>query len=463
MKAQKIPALARFARSLGMTETGWRFARSLGMTTFAVAAIAVPAGAQKTVASTKPVITKFTVSGIPVILKRVTGNDVIAVRLYLKGGSAALQPGKEGIENFIGVVAERGTAKYSGDEIAARATSTGTRLGFEIANDYTAFLAQGVRQNWGTTWDLFTQVALHPTFPADEVEQGRGRILNAIKQRVDDPDDHLSMLADSVMYVGHAYAMDPAGSVSSVEKLTRDDLAEWHRRRMTKANLLLVVVGNVSQADLTAKVRAAFGTLPATGGEPAKMKSLATLQPDLVVVQQELPTNYILGIYSVPDPGSPDFPAMRVAARVLSERLFEEVRTKRNLSYAVSSGIGTRAQNSGSLYVTAVDPDTTIKVMIAEVRKLQQEPVPVDRLKQSINVFATGLLMSQQTNMGQAAALGLWELNGGGWHNSVSYVSRLRKVTPAQVQAAATKYLRNARFVVIGDPSKIDRKVFIVL
>jgi len=277
---------------------------------------------------------------------------------------------------------------------------------------------------------------------------------------VDNPDDHLNMLADSVMYAGHAYALDPAGSISALEKLTRDDLAQWHRRRMTKANLLLVVVGNVTRADLTAKIRSAFGSLPATGGEAMRLTALPPLQPDLVVVKEDLPTNYILGVYSVPNPASPDFPAIRVATRVLSERLFEEVRTKRNLAYAVFSGIGTRAENSGNLYVTAVDPDTTIKVMLSEVRRLQQEPVALDRLRQSINVFATGLLMSQQTNMGQAAGLGLWEISGGGWENGVSYIDRLRNVTPAQLQQAATKYLRNARFVVIGDPAKIDRKVF---
>jgi len=431
----------------------------------AIAALAAagPATAQRRAASSpasRPTVTEFTVAGIPVILKPIAANDVIAVRLYLKGGSAALRPGKEGIENFIGIVAERGTAKYSGDEFAARATSTGTRIGFDISNDYTAFIGQGVRQHWNETWDLFTQAALHPIFPEEEVEQARGRILNAIKQRVDNPDDHLNMLADSVMYAGHAYALDPAGSISAVAKLTRDDLAEWHRRRMTKANLLLVVVGNVTRADLTAKIRSAFGSLPATGGEAMRLTALPPLQPDLVVVKEDLPTNYILGVYSVPNPASPDFPAIRVATRVLSERLFEEVRTKRNLAYAVFSGIGTRAENSGNLYVTAVDPDTTIKVMLSEVRRLQQEPVPLDRLRQSINVFATGLLMSQQTNMGQAAGLGLWEISGGGWENGVSYIDRLRNVTPAQLQQAATKYLRNARFVVIGDPAKIDRKVF---
>lgn len=62
--------------------------------------------------------------------------------------------------------------------------------------------------------------------------------------------------------------------------------------------------------------------------------------------------------------------------------------------------------------------------------------------------------------MDQAAALGRYELLGGGWENAYAFTSRLRGVTPGQIQAAASKYLRNARFVVIGDPKKIDPVLF---
>ena len=432
-------------------------------TVVAIASANAQARAPRSAAAkpTTPQINEFVVAGIPVIHKPISANDVIAVRLYIKGGSAALTPQTAGIERFIASVSHRGTKKYTGDQIAARLTSTGTQLGSDNTYDFSVFSGQGVRQHWNETWDLFTQVVLHPTFPEGEVEQMRGRLLNEVKQRTDNPDQHLEILADSLMYESHPYALNPSGTASSITQLTRDDLAKWHARRLTRENLLIVVVGNVTRADLTAKIRSAFGHLPATGGRAQRLSPVRAITPDVMVVQQELPTNYIMGVYDVPSPGSPDFPAVRVATRILSERLFEEVRTKRNLSYAVSSGIATRAANRGSLYVTAVDPDTTIKVMLSEVRRLQTEPVPLDRLQQSVNVFATGLLMGQQTNMGQASTLGLWELSGGGWENGVSYVDRLRKVTPAQVQQAAAKYLRNARFVVIGDPAKINRASFI--
>jgi hypothetical protein len=176
---------------------------------------------------------------------------------------------------------------------------------------------------------------------------------------------------------------------------------------------------------------------------------------DLEVALRELEPEVVVDLSDEPVLGP--VARFRVASRVLAERLFEEVRTKRNLTYAVSAGLGTREANRGNLYVTAVQPDTTLKVMQTEVRKLQQEPVPVSRLGQTINVFLTGYLMSQQSNMGQAADLGLWEISGGGWANSATYLDRVRKVTPADVQRSACTYMKSFSFVMLGDTSKVNR------
>jgi zinc protease len=416
-------------------------------------ALAAPAAA---LAQT-PTVAKFTAGGITVIHKPIAANDVVAARLYVRGGAAALTPTTAGIERFIGEVSTHGTDKYTKDQFANLATVTGTNIGATADFDFTVYTVQAVRQHWSEAWDLFIQAALHPTFPSDEVEQVRGQIRDALAQRRDDPDAHLQELADSVLYAGHPYALDPDGSEAAIDKLTRDDLVQWHQRRFTKANLLLVVVGNVSRTVVTELVTAAFKDLPATGGEAPVAAPIAAGKPELAAVRQDLPTNYILGVYPAPTLSSADYAALRVAARVLSERLFEEVRTKRNLSYAVFSGLGSRAANRGNIYVTAVDPDTTLRVMQTEVRRLQRDLIPASRLGQTINVFLTTYLMSQQTNMGQAADLGVWELSGGGWANAAAYLRRIRAVTPADVQRVARAYMQHFTFAVIGDPSKLDR------
>jgi len=407
-----------------------------------------------------PAVAKFTVAGIPVILKPITANEVIAIRLYVRGGSANLTPATAGIERLIGAMATEGTAKYSKDDFAARATASGVEFAAEADHDYTVFSARGVTDHWTETWDLFTQAALHPTFPEAELGVVRDQILNGLRQRRDDADTYLRWLADSVLYAGHPYSVDPEGDEASITSLTRAALARWHAQRMTKENLLLVVVGNVTRADLQAKVVAAFGALPARGGAAASPAPLPARTPSVTVVQRDLPTTYVIGVFPAATLSDRDYPALRAATEILSDRLFEEVRTKRNLTYAVFAGIQSDRANSGLLYVTAVEPDTTVKVMLAEVQRLQDEPIEAGRIGESINTYLTQYFMGQEANMSQADRLGRYELLGGGWDRAETLVNRLRAVRPEEIQDAARRYLRNFTFAVIGDSSKIDRKLF---
>lgn len=404
---------------------------------------------------------KFVVSGIPVIFKPVRANDVVAVRLYLRGGSSNLTPATAGIESFMLEAATHGTSKYSKDVFNERLVETGTSITSDAGYDFSAMALQGVRQHWNEAWDLFAEAALRPTFPASEVELIRGQMLDQLKRVQDDPDTYLTYLADSTLYAGHAYAVRPGGTPQSIAAIGRDALANWHRRRFTKENLLLVVVGNVSREDLTRKIAASFGRLPASGGAARRAVRLGAITPDVMVVKRELPTNYITGSFAAPPPSDPDFAALRVATDILSDRLFEEVRTKRNLTYAVGAALGSRAANRGSLYVTAVEPDTTLRVIFAEVRRLQREPLTRETLAENVNTFLTEFWISQQTSMGQAAQLGAFELTGGGWQNLARFVDAVRRVKPADVQRVASRYMQHARFAVIGDPAKINRALFV--
>jgi zinc protease len=411
----------------------------------------------ETVAQQTAGTTKFSVAGIPVIFKPVRANDVVAVRLYLRGGSGNLTPATAGIEALMLEAAQQGTAKYEKDALNERLVETGTTISGEAGYDYSVLALRGVRQHWNEAWDLFSQVALNPTFPESEVELVRARMLDQVKRIPDDPDSYLSYLADSSFYAGHAYAVPPGGTPQSIAGIQRAALGDWHRRRFTKENLLVVVVGNVSRADVAAKVAATFGKLPATGGRAVRPAALRPVTRDVLLLKRELPTNYITGYFSAPAPGHADYAALRVATDILSNRLFEEVRTKRNLTYAVGAGLGNRATNRGSLYVTAVAPDTTLKVIFSEVRRLQSEPLSRSRLAENVNTFITRFWLGQQSSMGQAAQLGAFELVGGGWQNVYRFVDAVRRVTPADVQRVAGKYMQRARFAVIGDPTKVDR------
>jgi zinc protease len=405
-------------------------------------------------------VSESRVAGVPVIFEPAAGNEVVAVRLYLKGGSTRLTPGTAGIERLIGALGSHGTARFTKDQFAARVARTGALVGSEVTRDYSVFTLRAVREYWGESWDLFVQAALHPTFPDTELTLVRGQVVNDLRQREDDPDALLGELGDSVFYAGNPYAVDPEGTVAAVTALRRDDLVRWHRQRMTKANLVLVVVGNVARADLEAKVAAAFGGLPAGGGSGPSVAPLAARGAALALVPRPLPTTYIMGLFSAPNAADADYAAMRVAIDILTKRLFDEVRTKRNLSYAPAAWMNNVGLNAGALYVTAVAPDTTLKVMRHEVERLKTEPIAPQRLAQTVNGFLTNYFLQQEANMGQAATLGRYELVGHGWRRADSFIARVRAVTPADVQRVARTYLHDFRFAVVGDSAKVDRALF---
>jgi predicted Zn-dependent peptidase len=75
--------------------------------------------------------------------------------------------------------------------------------------------------------------------------------------------------------------------------------------------------------------------------------------------------------------------------------------------------------------------------------------------------FLTTYYLKEETNAAQVAELAQYEMFGGGWRKSLEFLDRIRSVKPAEIQAAANKYMNNIRFVVVGKPSDVDRSIFL--
>jgi zinc protease len=172
-----------------------------------------------------------------------------------------------------------------------------------------------------------------------------------------------------------------------------------------------------------------------------------------------LPTNYLLGYVPGPAATSADYPALRIATAVLSGRLFTEVRSRRNLSYAVESPFLERAYAVGGLYVTTVDPNAVLRIMRDELTGLQNEQVEAAGLKRLEQQFITEYYLKNETNADQANVLARAELYQGDYRAADRFMDDLRRVTPADVERVAKKYLTNFRFAFVGDTTKVDRSL----
>jgi len=401
----------------------------------------------------------FAVDGINVILRRVTANDVVAANLYLLGGTRLVGFEKAGLEPFLLLASERGTTGYPRDVLRRRMAELGTQIGPSADQDWTTFALRSTAETFDSTWAIFADRVMRPTLDSAEVELVRTQLLSGVRQRRDDPDALLEYLADSVAYAGHPYGIEPNGTETSIRNITLADLKRFEREHMVTSRMLLVVVGNVTRAQVERLVSATLAKLPRGDYQWAPPPPAATFAPTLVTESRALPTNYILGYYAGPPATGRDYQALRIATAVLTGRLFSEIRAKRNLTYAVDAPFVDRAQTAGGLYVTTVDPNTTLQVMRQQITELQNGWITPRGLDQVVQQFITEYFLKNETNADQANQLARAQLYQGDWHHAVQFADELRQVTPDDVHRVLRTYVRNVRFVYVGDPSKLDRSV----
>ena len=419
-----------------------------------------PARATATRSAADTATTSYTVAGVRVVHRRVTANDVVAANLYLLGGTRQITDSTAGIEPLLLEASERGTRKYGKAALRDRMARLGSAIVVAPSADWTLFGFRSTTHTFDSTWVLWADRLMAPRLDSLEFEQVRGQLLSAVRQRRESPDALLEYLADSAAFAGHAYGLTPVGTERSIARLTLGELRRYQATEMVTSRMLLVVVGNVSRARIEALVRATIGRLPA-GRYAWKLPPAPPARAAATVVTEKraLPTNYILGYYAGPPAASADYPALRVASAVLSGRLFAEIRSRRNLTYAVHAPFVERALASTGLYVTAVSPDQTLNLMRMEVEDLKTHLIDALALERLIQQFITEYFLDNETNSDQANFLARAQLYRGDWRTADRFVDELRHVTPEDVRRVARAYLVRPAFAYVGDPARLSGQV----
>ena len=446
MRRAAAAASAALAVVAALAATGPR-ARAAG------AARSVPTAAPDTMTSS------FDVAGLKVILRRNTANDVVAANLYLLGGTRESPDSLLGTEPMMLWVSEFGTRHYSREALRRKTAELGSTIVVEPRPDWTMFGFRGIRATFDSTWMLFADRLMAPSLDSSAVALVKAQVLSAVRQRRDSPDDLLQYLADSLAFAGSSYGLEPAGTERTIAAISAPTLRRFRDTALVTSRMLLVVVGNVERAHLESLIRATIGRLPRGAYAWAPPPAPDPLPAAAVLAERPLPTNYIMGYYAGPRATSPDYQALRVAAAVLGGRLFTEIRSRRNLTYAVDAPFVQRASAAGGLYVTTVYPDSTLEIMRDEVHAMQTGRVDEDNLHLIVAQFLTEYYLNNETNAEQANGLARAQLYRGDWHVADDFASEMRGVTPVDVQRAAQTYMRHVRWAYVGDTTKVSRSL----
>ena len=400
--------------------------------------------------------TSYEVGGVRVVHRLTPANDIVAANVYLLGGVRQVTGDNAGIEPLLLEASDRGTREYTGERVRTALSRLGSSIVVDPETDWTIFGLRATREGFDSTWSVMASRLMHPTLDSAQVALVREQLLAAVRQRGDNPDALASFVADTFAFSGHPYARSTLGTERSLSRLNVAALERYHDEQIVKSRMLVVIVGNVARSRVEKLITRTLAKLPAGTYRWTLPDSVPSRAAGFAIEPRALPTNYILGYYLGPSAGSKDYQALRVAAAVLSGQLFAEIRSRRNLTYAVDAPFIERAIASGGLYVTTVSPDTTLALMQQQINALQQGTIDREALERLVQQFITEYFLNNETNAEQANFLARAQLYRGDFRVGDQFVDELRDVTPEDVQRVARRYMRDIRFAYVGDSLRLS-------
>jgi zinc protease len=414
-----------------------------------------------------PTPSSFTLAnGLTVVLTERTNLPIVSMALVVKTGSDANPLEKPGLANFtVGMLAQ-GTATRNALKLADDAAQIGTAIGATSSMDSSRVTMRALSKNVGAALDLVADVALHPNFPADEIERHRGQLLTQIVERRGDPSAVSSTVMAAALYgPRHPYGYTELGTEAGLKAVARDDMNAFWKQNFVPNNAALVVAGAVSAADLRPLVEKAFGAWQS--GTPVKpaLGQPETTPAKVVIVdipgapQTEFRVASIGAARSTPDYASLEVMDM-ILGGLFSSRINLNLRQDHGYTYGAFSTFQYR-KGPGPFFATSgVRTDVTgpaIGETFKEIARIQAAPITAEELTLGRDALVRSLPGAFETTTSTVGTLSGTYVYDLGLDYYTKYPQQIGGVTIASVQDVAKKYFGPNKFVVIavGDRAKI--------
>jgi len=405
-------------------------------------------------------IKTFTVDGLKVILKPTT-KEVVSARLFIKGGTANYSKAQEGVESLLlNLMVEGGTTTKNKLVFSAEAEKLGTNFGISTTFDFSEINMNCIKPFWNESWSLFSDALLKPAFATEEFALLQQQLVTSAKQKQSNPDDHLRNIAMQHAFEGRNYAKLPEGSPESLQKLAIEDLKNHYKKVLVKNHCYLVIVGNVTQEDVTQKIKATLGKISLGSTVTSEVRKPIT-EPGIFVEDRDIATNYIRGLMSAPSMSQPDGIVMRIAMSILRDRFFVELRTKRSLTYAPQASYAYLAVTEpyNIVYASTQKPKDALEVMIEEINSIKSKGFFQSELDNEKQSFLTQYYLGLETAADQSYNLGLSELWG-----DVAIAEQLstkaQAITLKDLNRVFDKYTNAIRWTYLGKKDQVKTEYF---
>jgi zinc protease len=406
-------------------------------------------------------------NGLTLILNERHGLPIVSANLVIRTGSDANPADKAGLANFVAAMLDEGTATRDALRLADETARLGATLTTGSSMDATSINARSLSKNFAATLDLVADVALRPSFPAEEIERQRASRLAQLVQQRDNPGQVATQVTSVALYgARHPYGYTELGTEASVKAMSRQDMSAFWVRNFVPNNAALVVAGDISMAELRSLAEKAFAAWRRGAPVRPALRDPETTRARVVIVDKPgSPQTELRVAWIGPPRSTPDFLPLQVMNNELgglfSSRINMNLREQHGYSYGARSGFAFR-RNGGPFTIGAgVRTDATapaVTEIFKEVQGIIEKPVTAEQLRKAKDALANSIPAAFETNQNAVNSFSNIFIYDLGLDYYTRYAQRVNSVTAAQALDVAKRYIVPGRLVVIavGDRAAIE-------
>ncbi|MGI8902474.1 MAG: M16 family metallopeptidase [Solirubrobacteraceae bacterium] len=350
-------------------------------------------------------------SGIRVASERIPSVRSTALGIWVRTGSRDETPEQAGISHFLEHLLFKGTERLSSREIDELFDGMGAEVNAGTGKETTSVYARFLDRHLERAFDAISDMVLRPAYP--DIDSERQVVIEEIAMYEDEPSDKVHDVLAQAVFGNHPLGRPIIGSADVVGNVPVADIAAYHDARYVGPNIVVAAAGGIDHQGLLDLVQGATGDAPA-GARPAAPEPAPGEARPARSFHQKATEQYHLALGA---PGMARGDDRRFALRVLdtllggstSSRLFQEVREKRGLAYAVFS-YASQYVDSGQVGVyVGTRPENVaeaMQVIGSELHRLQEEPVAPDELERARENVKGRTVLSMESTLVRMNRLG---------------------------------------------------------
>ncbi|HEV2688255.1 MAG TPA: pitrilysin family protein [Bryobacteraceae bacterium] len=408
---------------------------------------------------TRDIQTTTLPNGVRVITEQMDHVRSVSLGVWIATGSRRESQEENGITHFIEHMVFKGTKNRSAEDIARSVDSIGGGLDAFTAKEMVSYNTKVLDEHLPLAFDVLADMVRHPLFRQDDIEKEKGVILEELKMEVDNPEYLLHEIFSSNFWKDHPLGKPILGTKDTVRKFDRSRIHDYYRRYYSPSNILITAAGNLKHDHLVELAHKHFDGLRASGRltpDPKPVPHARLVFKNKTSLEQ---THLYLGVPAYPFPHELRFACYAlntVLGGGMSSRLFQNIREKRGLAYAVFSELSMyRDTGCMAIYAgTSVEAaGKVVELIVKELRELKQNPVPAEELRRAKDHLKGSFMLGLESTSSRMGNLARQEMYFKRFFTLDEMLESIEAVTTEQVQKIAQEFFdpKNITLAMLGN------------